>query len=64
MGERERDKHVQVQGVTQEETKNLLQTAQVSKVVNPLTHALAPPFYRETKRLLHSDNTLELKEYS
>jgi hypothetical protein len=22
------------------------------------------PFYRETKRLLHSDNTLELKEYS
>jgi hypothetical protein len=22
------------------------------------------PFYRETKRLLHSENTLELKEYS
>jgi hypothetical protein len=22
------------------------------------------PFYRETKGLLHSDNTLELKEYS
>jgi hypothetical protein len=30
--------------MTQEETKNLLKTAQTSKVVNPLTHALAPPF--------------------
>jgi hypothetical protein len=47
-----------------EETRNLLQTAQVSKVVNPLTRALTPPFYRETKGLLHSINTLELKEYS
>jgi hypothetical protein len=29
---------------TQEETKNLLKTAQTSKVVNPFTRALAPPF--------------------
>jgi hypothetical protein len=50
--------------MTQEETKNLMQTALVSKVVNPLTRALIFPFYRETKELLHSDNTLELKEYS
>jgi hypothetical protein len=32
--------------------------------VNPFTRALAPPFYRETKGLLHSENTLESKEYS
>jgi hypothetical protein len=50
--------------MTREETKNLPQTAQASKVVNPFTRALTPPFYRETKGLLHSDNTLELKEYS
>jgi hypothetical protein len=28
----------------QEETKNLLKTAQASKVVSPFTRALAPPF--------------------
>jgi hypothetical protein len=28
--------------MTQEETKNLLKTAQTSKVVNAFTHALAP----------------------
>jgi hypothetical protein len=28
------------------------------------TRALTPPFYRETKGLLHPDYTLELKEYS
>jgi hypothetical protein len=30
--------------MTHEETKNPLKTAHASKVVNPLTHALAPPF--------------------
>jgi hypothetical protein len=30
--------------MTQEETKNLLKTAQASKVVTPFTRALAPPF--------------------
>jgi hypothetical protein len=30
--------------MTKEETKNLLMTAHASKVVNPFTHALAPPF--------------------
>jgi hypothetical protein len=50
--------------MTQEETKNLLKTAQALKVVSPLTRALAPPFYRETKRLLHSESTLEYKKYS
>jgi hypothetical protein len=30
--------------MTQEETKNLLNTAQASKVVSPFTRALAPPF--------------------
>jgi hypothetical protein len=47
----------------QEETKNLPQSAQASKVENPFTHTLTPPFYRETKGLLHSENTLALKEY-
>jgi hypothetical protein len=30
--------------MTQEETKNLLKTAHASKVVNPFTSALTPPF--------------------
>jgi neutral trehalase len=38
----ENSKHVQV--MTREEIKNLLQTAQVSKVVNLFTRALTPPF--------------------
>jgi hypothetical protein len=49
---------------TKWETKNLQKTAHASKVVNPFTRALAPPFYRETKGLLHSENALESKEYS
>jgi hypothetical protein len=49
---------------TKEQTKNLQKTALASKVVNPFTRALAPPFYRETKGLLHSENTLESKKYS
>jgi hypothetical protein len=35
-----------------------------SIVIHTFTRALAPPFYRETKGLLHSENTLELEEYS
>jgi hypothetical protein len=35
-----------------------------STVINEFTHALTPPFYRETKGLLHFENTLELEEYS
>jgi hypothetical protein len=49
---------------TKEETKNLPMTALASKVVNPITRALPTPFYRETKGLLHSENTLESWEYS
>jgi uncharacterized membrane protein YcjF (UPF0283 family) len=50
--------------MTQEETKNLQKTAQASKVVSLFTRALAPPFYRKTKGLLHSESTLKSKEYS
>jgi hypothetical protein len=32
--------------------------------MNEFTRALTVPFYRETKGLLHSENTLELEEYS
>jgi hypothetical protein len=46
------------------ETKNLPLVAQISKVMNEFTRALTPPFYRETKALLHSENTLALEEYS
>jgi hypothetical protein len=35
-----------------------------SKVVNPFTRALEPPFYREVKGLLHSEIVLKYKEYS
>jgi hypothetical protein len=49
--------------MTQEETKNLLKAAQASKVVSFYTCPHAP-FYKETKGLLHSESTLESKEYS
>jgi hypothetical protein len=49
--------------MTREETRNLPKIAQASKVVSfyacPRT-----PFYREMKGLLHSESTLESKEYS
>jgi hypothetical protein len=32
---------------TKKETRNLLKTAHASKVVNPFTRALAPPFTRD-----------------
>jgi hypothetical protein len=47
--------------MTLKEIRNLLKAAQASKIVNPLTRALAPPFYRETKRLLHSETPSNLK---
>jgi hypothetical protein len=50
--------------MTHEETKNLLKTAQGSKVVNALYTFPRAPFYRETKGLLHFESTLESKKYS
>jgi hypothetical protein len=46
------------------ETKNPRKPELASKVVNPLKRVLAPPFYRETKGLLHSEIALESREYS
>jgi hypothetical protein len=45
-----------------QETKNLRKLVLASKVVNPFTRSR--PFYRETKGLLHSENTLKSREYS
>jgi hypothetical protein len=64
--EREKEQQARSGEVTkQKETENLPLVAQISKVMNPFTRALAPsrPFYRETNGLLHSENTLELEEY-
>jgi hypothetical protein len=51
-----------------EKTKNLLKTAlktaHASKVVNPFTHALAPPFIGRRRDFYINENTLESKEYS
>jgi hypothetical protein len=49
---------------TKEETKNLPKTALASKVVNPFTRALAPPFIGIRRDFLHPKNTLESREYS
>jgi hypothetical protein len=46
------------------ETRNLWKFVLASKVVNPFYMCPWNPFYRETKGFLHSDNTLESKEYS
>jgi hypothetical protein len=46
------------------ETKNLRKYALSSKVVNPFTRALAPPFIGRRREFLHSENTLESREYS
>jgi hypothetical protein len=57
--------NVQVRNTIHERgDKESPKTTHASKIVNPFTCALMPPFYRETKRLLHSKNTLESKEYS
>jgi hypothetical protein len=50
--------------MTQEKTKNLLQDCLSLKSCEPFYTCPHAPFYRETKGLLHSKNTLELKEYS
>jgi hypothetical protein len=51
-----------------EKTKNLLKTAlktaHASKVVNPFTHVLAPPFIGRRRDFYINENTLESKEYS
>jgi hypothetical protein len=50
--------------MTQEETENLLKDCFNLKSCIPFYTCPHAPFYKETKRLLHSVNTLELKEYS
>jgi hypothetical protein len=45
-------------------TRALAEIALTSKVVNPLTRALAPPFIGRRRDFLHSENTLESREYS
>jgi hypothetical protein len=49
---------------TKEETKNLPKTTLASKVVNPFTRALAPPFIGRRRDFLHPENTLKSREYS
>jgi hypothetical protein len=46
------------------ETKNLQKPVLASKVVDPFTRALAPPFIGRWRDFLHSENTLESREYS
>jgi hypothetical protein len=46
------------------ETRNLRKYELASKVVNPFTRALAPPFIGRWRDFLHSENTLESREYS
>jgi hypothetical protein len=53
-----------VQSSKHKETKNLQKTALASKVVNPFTRAREPPFIGRQRDFLHSENTLESKEYS
>jgi hypothetical protein len=45
-------------------TRNPRKPVLASKVVNPFTRALAPPFIGKTKGLLHSEITLESRKYS
>jgi hypothetical protein len=44
--------------------KNLQKTALALKVVNPFTRAHAPPFIGRRRDFLHSETTLESREYS
>jgi hypothetical protein len=46
------------------ETKNLRKLVLASKVVNPFTRALAPPFIERRRDFLHPENTLKFREYS
>jgi hypothetical protein len=50
--------------MTLKETWNLQKTAQASKVVNPLTRALAPPFIGRRREFYISKIPLGPKEYS
>jgi hypothetical protein len=50
--------------MTEEKTKNLLKDCLSLKSREPFYTCPRAPFYRETKGLLHSENTLELEEYS
>jgi hypothetical protein len=50
--------------MAQEETKNLLKDCFNLKSCEPFYTCPRAPFYRETNGLLHSENTLELEEYS
>jgi hypothetical protein len=50
--------------VMKEETKNLWKHVLASKVVNPFTRALAPPFIGRRRDFLHLENTLWSRVYS
>jgi hypothetical protein len=50
--------------MTRKETKNLLETAHTSKVVNAFTHALAPPFIGRRRDFYILKIPLGPKEYS
>jgi hypothetical protein len=47
-----------------QETEILPQVAQIPKDCESIYTCPRAPFHKETKGLLHSENTLELKEYS
>jgi hypothetical protein len=47
--------------LAQEETKNLLKTTQTSKVVNPFTRALTPPFIRRRRDFYIPKKTSSLR---
>jgi hypothetical protein len=53
-----------VQFAKDKETKNLQKTALASKVMNSFTRARAPPFTGRRRDFLHSETTLESREYS
>jgi hypothetical protein len=59
-----RTTRLKVQFAKDRETKNLQKTALSSKVVNAFTRAHAPPFIGRRRDFLHSETTLESKEYS
>jgi hypothetical protein len=46
------------------ETRNLRKYVLTSKVVNLFTRVLAPPFIGRRMDFLHSENTLESREYT
>jgi hypothetical protein len=54
----------QVNESCEKETRNLRKYVLTSKVVNPFTRAFAPPFIWRRRDFLHSESTLESREYS